>query len=36
MPTLYEKLGLIFTFYSSDMDEPPHIHIKGEKGRMKI
>jgi len=37
VPTLYEKLGLVFTFYSSDMDEPPHVHVEyKEGGTMKI
>jgi len=37
MPTLCEKLGLVFTFYSSDMDEPSHVHVEyKEGGTMKI
>jgi len=37
MPTIYEEAGLMFYFYSSDMDEPPHVHIEyKEGGTMKI
>ncbi|CAG8619274.1 1158_t:CDS:2 [Ambispora gerdemannii] len=28
MPTLHEESGLVFFFYSSDLDEPPHVHIE--------
>ena len=37
MPKVYEEAGLVFRFYSSDMDEPPHIHAEyKEGGTMKI
>jgi hypothetical protein len=36
MSKVYEEAGLIFLFYSSDMDEPPHIHVEyKESGTMK-
>ncbi|CAG8624063.1 9198_t:CDS:2 [Paraglomus occultum] len=32
-----EESRLVFTFYSSDMDEPPHVHVEyKEGGTMKI
>jgi hypothetical protein len=32
MPTVLEKKGMSFRFYSSDKGEPPHIHaIQGRK-----
>lgn len=37
MPKIYEEVGLIFFFYSSDLDEPPHVHIEyKEGGTMKV
>ena len=37
MPKVYEEAGLVFRFYSSDMDEPPHIHVEyKEGGTMKV
>ena len=37
MPKVYEESGLVFLFYSSDMDDPPHIHVEyKEGGTMKI
>lgn len=37
MPTIHEEAGLVFLFYSSDMDEPPHVHVEyKEGGTMKI
>jgi len=37
MPTIHEEAGLVFNFYSSDMDEPPHVHVEyKEGGTMKI
>ncbi|RIA79644.1 hypothetical protein C1645_745774 [Glomus cerebriforme] len=34
---VYEETGLIFLFYSSDMDEPLHIHVEyKEGGTMKV
>ena len=32
MPTIYEEGGLVFFFYSSDMDEPAHVHIEYKEG----
>ena len=32
MPKIYEEANLEFFFYSSDMDEPPHIHIEYKEG----
>jgi len=37
MPTIHNEAGLVFIFYSSDMDEPPHVHIEyKEGGTMKV
>ena len=37
MPKIYEEAGLIFLFYSSDMDEPPHVHVEYKGGgTMKV
>jgi len=37
MPKIYEEVGLIFFFYSSDLDEPPHVHVEyKEGGTMKV
>ena len=37
MPTIHEESGLLFFFYSSDLDEPPHIHVEyKEGGTMKV
>ena len=37
MPTIYEEAGLVFFFYSSDLDEPPHVHVEyKEGGTMKV
>ena len=37
MPTIHEEAGLVFNFYSSDMDEPPHVHVEyKEGGTMKV
>jgi hypothetical protein len=32
MPKVYEESNLEFFFYSSDMDEPPHIHAEYKEG----
>jgi len=37
MPKIYEKAGLVFFFYPSDMDEPPHVHVEYKEDRtMKV
>ncbi|CAG8827690.1 10247_t:CDS:2 [Racocetra persica] len=36
MPSLHEESGLRFLFYSSDLDEPPHVHVDKEGGTLKI
>lgn len=36
MPTLLEWRGYKFRFYSSDMYEPPHIHIAKDGASAKI
>jgi hypothetical protein len=37
MPVIYEEAGLVFFFYSSDLNEPPHVHIEyKEGGVMKV
>jgi hypothetical protein len=37
MVKVYEARGYRFYFYEGEVAyEPPHVHIKGEKGRMKI
>jgi hypothetical protein len=36
MPTIHREHGYRFYFNSNENDEPAHIHIKSEKGRMKI
>lgn len=34
---VHEERGYRFYFYSGEWaSEPPHIHIKGERGRMKV
>lgn len=36
-PKIHEEYGYRFYFYSGDIvNEPAHIHIKGERGKMKI
>ena len=32
MPKVWEESNLEFFFYSSDMDEPPHIHAEYKEG----
>jgi hypothetical protein len=32
MPKIHEESNLEFFFYSSDMDEPPHIHAEYKEG----
>jgi hypothetical protein len=36
MPTVLTKDGFRFFFYSREGNEPPHIHIIGKGGEMKI
>lgn len=36
MPTIFRKHGLRFYFFSSDGNEPPHVHIEGEGGEAKF
>jgi hypothetical protein len=37
MVKVHEARGYRFYFYEGEVaNEPPHIHIKGEKGRMKV
>jgi hypothetical protein len=37
MVKVHEARGYRFYFYEGEVTlEPPHVHIKGEKGRMKI
>ena len=36
MPTVLVKDGFRFFFYSHEGSEPPHIHIIGKGGEMKV
>ncbi len=36
MPTILTKDGFRFFFYSHEGSEPPHIHIIGKGGEMKV
>jgi hypothetical protein len=37
MTKVHEELGYRFYFYEGEVtNEPPHVHIRGEKGRMKV
>ena len=36
MPTLLIWRGYKFRFYSSDMQEPPHVHIAKDGGSAKV
>lgn len=36
MPTVLVKDGFRFFFYSREGNEPPHIHVIGKGGEMKI
>ena len=36
MPTIHRERGYRFYFNSNENNEPAHVHIKGEKGRMKV
>ena len=36
MPTVLIKDGFRFHFYSNERNEPPHMHITGKGGEMKV
>lgn len=36
MPAVHREAGLVFRFFSNENQEPPHIHVYGQKGSMKI
>ncbi len=36
MPTVLVQDGFRFHFYSNERQEPPHIHVTGRGGEMKI
>jgi hypothetical protein len=36
MPTLLRKNGFRFFFYSREGHEPPHVHVIGRGGEMKV
>ena len=36
MPVIHREAGLVFRFFSNENNEPPHIHIYGQKGSMKV
>lgn len=36
MPTILKKFGYRFHFYSNEGLEPPHIHVTGKDGEMKV
>lgn len=36
MPTVLRETGYSFRFYSKENNEPPHIHIWGKGGQMKV
>jgi len=36
MPTLFVRHGYRFHFFSNERNEPPHIHITGNGGEMKV
>lgn len=36
MPTVFQQDGFRFHFYSNERNEPPHIHVIGRGGEMKI
>ncbi len=36
MPTIYREAGFRFHFYANEGKEPPHIHVIGRSGEMKI
>lgn len=36
MPTVLRERGYRFYFYSSDKDEPPHVHVEREAKKAKF
>ncbi len=36
MPTVLKQFGYRFYFYSNEGQEPPHIHVTGKDGEMKV
>ncbi len=36
MPTILREAGFRFLFYSEEGNEPPHIHVIGHDGEIKI
>ena len=36
MPTVLRQFGYRFFFYSNEGQEPPHVHIEGHGGEMKV
>ena len=36
MPTIHRERGYRFYFNSDEGTEPPHVHIRGKEGRMKV
>jgi hypothetical protein len=36
MPTIYHWRGWKFHFYSSDLAEPPHIHVRKDNREVKL
>ena len=36
MPTVLRKFGYRFHFYSNEGQEPPHVHVTGKGGELKI
>ncbi|MBI4041862.1 MAG: DUF4160 domain-containing protein [Deltaproteobacteria bacterium] len=36
MPTIFRRYGYRFHFYSNENNEPPHVHVTGKGGEMKI
>lgn len=36
VPTVFRKNGFRYFFYSGEGNEPPHIHVIGRGGEMKI
>ena len=36
MPTLLNEDGHRFSFYSADLDEPPHVHVTRDRKQAKV
>lgn len=36
MPTIFEKNGFRFFFYSADWNEPAHVHVEYGEGKAKF